>query len=61
MCFSGTGEWRKSPVTGEQELHFPDWRRWPRYAVSISVTAFMLLVAFCVMISSLNLQARSLL
>ena len=55
-----TGERRQSPITSEQERHFPTWLRWPRYAVSMSVTACMLCVAFCVMICSLSLQVRTL-
>jgi hypothetical protein len=54
-CMPGT--WRKSPITGEPELHFAKWRRWLRYTLSSFVSGTLLLVAFAAMIASLNLQA----
>eukprot|EP00927_Polykrikos_kofoidii_P060876 TRINITY_DN55780_c0_g1_i1.p1 TRINITY_DN55780_c0_g1~~TRINITY_DN55780_c0_g1_i1.p1 ORF type:complete len:702 (-),score=96.84 TRINITY_DN55780_c0_g1_i1:169-2205(-) len=45
-----------SPITGEPELYFSPWERGLRYAFSAAVTAVMLVVAFGVMILSLNLQ-----
>lgn len=53
------GTWRKSPVTGRQELYFASWRRLPRYALSVAVTSALLGFAFFVMILNLNLQVRS--
>jgi anoctamin-10 len=47
---------RKSPVTGSTETYYPPIRRRLKYLGSAVVTIFMLLVAFTVMILSLNLQ-----
>eukprot|EP00899_Mesostigma_viride_P023139 jgi/Mesvir1/4009/Mv03702-RA.2 len=50
------GRLRKSYVTGHMERYFSPWQRLPRYAVSVLVSAAMLVVAFAVMVCSLNLQ-----
>jgi hypothetical protein len=50
------GTKRKSPVTGEDEYFFPEWKRLPYYLMSAGVTAIMLAIAFFVMILSLNMQ-----
>ncbi len=50
------GTKRKSPVTGEDEYFFPEWKRLPYYIMSAAVTAIMLAIAFFVMILSLNMQ-----
>jgi len=47
---------RKSPVTGELETYFPDYRRRLRYLFSAAITVAMLATAFLVMIFSMNLQ-----
>ncbi len=51
-----TGFSRTSPVTGDTELYYPSHRRKLQYLVSAVITAFMLGVAFWIMILSLNLQ-----
>ena len=50
------GQKRISPITGLPERYFPDSQRMFRYAVSLAVTLFMLVIAFFVMVISLNLQ-----
>lgn len=50
------GRLRKSPVTGELETHYPDYKRRIKYVVSALVTIGMLNVAFWTMILSLNMQ-----
>eukprot|EP00929_Paragymnodinium_shiwhaense_P067205 TRINITY_DN33835_c0_g1_i1.p1 TRINITY_DN33835_c0_g1~~TRINITY_DN33835_c0_g1_i1.p1 ORF type:complete len:900 (-),score=238.81 TRINITY_DN33835_c0_g1_i1:185-2884(-) len=50
------GERVISPITGEMEVYYPSWKRMLKYLVSTVVTLMMLLVAFGVMIISLNLQ-----
>lgn len=50
------GYLRLSPVTGEPEVYYPAARRRIKFVGSALVTLFMLLVAFVVMIASLNLQ-----
>ena len=50
------GQIRTSPVTGKPELYYPSHKRKLQYLWSALVTAFMLSVAFSVMILSLNLQ-----
>jgi len=47
---------RISPVTGEQEMYHPTYRRRLRYIGSGVVTIGMLCIAFIVMIVSLNVQ-----
>merc|ERR1711937_440765 len=48
---------RTSPITGEKENHYDDWKRWVwHYPISLLVTSLMLLVAFAVMSLSLNFQ-----
>jgi hypothetical protein len=47
---------RMSSVTGKVELYYPVTRRQFKYVVSAIITAMMLLLAFYVMILSLNLQ-----
>ena len=47
---------RISPVTGEQEMYHPTYRRRLRYIGSGVVTIGMLCIAFIVMILSLNVQ-----
>lgn len=51
-----TGMKRISPVTGMPERYFPAQERVFRYFISICVTGFMLILAFSVMVISLNLQ-----
>jgi len=51
-----TGDLQMSPITGKQELFYPNWKRWLKYVGSAVVTGAMLLVAFTVMIISLNFQ-----
>eukprot|EP00934_Nitzschia_sp_Nitz4_P001951 Nitzschia sp. Nitz4//scaffold78_size91513//55130//57271//NITZ4_004933-RA/size91513-processed-gene-0.93-mRNA-1//-1//CDS//3329558142//1951//frame0 len=50
------GTLRISPVTGQQELFYPGWKRKVQYIISAVVTGLLLAVAFSVMILSLNLQ-----
>ena len=50
------GYHRISPITGEMETYYPPIRRKARYLVSAIVTIGMLMVAFFVMILSLNMQ-----
>lgn len=50
------GYLRKSPVTGKVETFYSPIRRRFKYIVSAIITSAMLLVAFAVMILSLNLQ-----
>ena len=50
------GTTRISPVTGKPELYYPNYKRKLHYIVSAIVTAFMLGLAFFIMILSLNLQ-----
>eukprot|EP00977_Amphora_coffeiformis_P027664 scaffold34630_cov185-Amphora_coffeaeformis.AAC.10 len=47
---------RRSPITGEEETYYPPLRRRLTYVLSAVVTVGMLMVAFSVMILSLNLQ-----
>lgn len=51
-----TGEVVISRVTGRKQLVFEWYRRIPYYLLSIFVTGLMLVVAFMVMVVSLNLQ-----
>lgn len=51
-----TGRTRQSPITGEPEVYFPSHQRKLQYLLSAVITAFMLTVAFRIMILSLNLQ-----
>ena len=50
------GYLRESPATGEIETYYPPMRRRLKYLVSSIVTIAMLVVAFVVMICSLNAQ-----
>jgi len=50
------GKLRISPVTGRLEVHYPQFKRRLKFAVSAVVTIAMLGVAFTAMIFSLNLQ-----
>jgi anoctamin-10 len=50
------GELRTSPITGNSELFYPNSSRRVQYIVSAFVTMVMLVVAFWLMILSLNLQ-----
>lgn len=50
------GELRTSRVTGLPERYYPESKRLSAYVLSVLVTAVMLGISFCVMISSLNLQ-----
>ena len=50
------GRKRMSPVTGMPERYFDPKERLFRYCVSACVTLFMLILAFSVMVISLNLQ-----
>jgi len=50
------GRLRKSPVTGNLEVHYPYFRRLLKYAGSALITIAMLYIAFWTMISSLNMQ-----
>lgn len=50
------GEKRISAITGEEGVFFPAWKRSVMYLVSTAVTAVMLLIAFILMMCSLNLQ-----
>ena len=51
-----TGRKRISPVTGMPERYFSSQERLFRYCVSACVTLFLLMIAFFVMVVSLNLQ-----
>ena len=50
------GDYEISEITGLPELHYPAWKRRCKYVVSFLVTALLLMVAFSLMIASLNLQ-----
>lgn len=50
------GYLRKSPISGQPEVYYPDYRRRIKYLFSAIVTCAMLMVAFVAMILSLNLQ-----
>ncbi|CAJ1942244.1 unnamed protein product [Cylindrotheca closterium] len=50
------GKVRESPVTGKYEIYYPSINRKLHYVVSALVTVIMLVVAFTVMIISLNVQ-----
>ena len=50
------GDYEISEITGLPELHYPAWKRRCKYVVSFLVTALLLVVAFSLMIASLNLQ-----
>merc|ERR1712137_1418897 len=50
------GKLRTSPATGLPERYHSPWVRVGAYCLSVVVTTFMLLVAFFVMLCSLNLQ-----
>ncbi|KAL3935105.1 MAG: hypothetical protein SGBAC_009308 [Bacillariaceae sp.] len=50
------GQVRESPVTGKLEVYYPAINRRLQYVVSALVTSIMLVVAFTIMIVSLNLQ-----
>ncbi|GMH43041.1 hypothetical protein BSKO_10963 [Bryopsis sp. KO-2023] len=45
-----------SPITGELEPYYPEWKRFAKYAWSSVVTGLILMVAFVLMLMSLNLQ-----
>ncbi|KAG7360657.1 calcium-activated chloride channel-domain containing protein [Nitzschia inconspicua] len=47
---------RISPVTFQEEVYYPSYKRKLKYIVSAAVTLFMLSIAFFMMILSLNLQ-----
>ena len=51
-----TGDVVTSRITGRKELVFEWYKRIPYYILSMIVTGFMLVVAFVVMVISLNLQ-----
>ena len=50
------GIWSKSIVTGEMELYYSSNKRKLKYLFSFFITLIMLIIAFIVMIASLNLQ-----
>jgi anoctamin-10 len=50
------GSFRSSPVTGELELFYPEYKRLLKFMGSAIVTIAMLFIAFWTMILSLNLQ-----
>jgi len=50
------GTHRISRITSLPEVYFPSWKRCFLYLLSSLITGFMLLIAFLVMVCSLNLQ-----
>eukprot|EP00658_Telonema_sp_P-2_P066328 TRINITY_DN55375_c0_g1_i1.p1 TRINITY_DN55375_c0_g1~~TRINITY_DN55375_c0_g1_i1.p1 ORF type:complete len:267 (-),score=59.67 TRINITY_DN55375_c0_g1_i1:154-954(-) len=50
------GTMRKSPITGEPELHYPGWKRFVKQPASWAATLAFLAVSIFVQVCSLNLQ-----
>ena len=42
------GEYKKCEITGEQIVHYPSWKRWLKYCISIPITVAFTVVSLVV-------------